>query len=75
MLRKIFFWIHKWLGLVTGLVVLIVSLTGCITVFSDELKEYFYHDRYFSAPSGNRSYLGFTALRQRAQKALGPEVK
>ena len=75
MLRKLFFWIHKWLGLVTGLVVLVVSLTGCITVFSDELKAYFYHDRYFSAPSDNRSYLGFTALRQRAQKALGPEVK
>lgn len=75
MARKIFFWLHKWLGLVTGLIVLIVSLTGCITVFSDELKEYFYQQRYHAEPAGNRSFLGFIELRDRAQQALGPKKK
>ncbi|WP_214225513.1 PepSY-associated TM helix domain-containing protein [Pedobacter sp. B4-66] len=75
MLRKIFFWMHKWLGLITGLVVLIVSITGCINVFSDELKEYFYHKRYYVETEGNPKFLNFSELRDRAQKALGPDIK
>lgn len=75
MLRKIFFWLHKWLGLITGLVVLIVSLTGCINVFSDELKEYFYQKRYYVQPEGKGNFLNFSELRNQAQKALGPEIK
>jgi uncharacterized iron-regulated membrane protein len=75
MLRKIFFWMHKWLGLITGLVVLIVSITGCINVFSDELKEYFYHKRYYVETTGNAKFLNFSELRNKAQKALGPEIK
>jgi uncharacterized iron-regulated membrane protein len=74
MIRKVFFWLHKWLGLFTGLVVLIVSLTGCINVFSDELKEYFYHDRYYVKGQA-ASFLPFTELRGRAQNAVGPEIK
>ena len=30
--------IHLWLGLASGIVVLIVSLTGCIYVFSKEIS-------------------------------------
>ena len=74
MIRKAFFWLHKWLGLFTGLVVLVVSLTGCINVFADELKEYFYHDRYY-VKSQAASFLPFTELRARAQNTVGPEIK
>jgi len=66
---------HKWLGLITGLVVLIVSITGCINVFSDELKAYFYHKRYYVETTGNAKFLNFSELRNKAQKALGPEIK
>ncbi len=31
-------WLHLWLGLVTGLVIIVVSLTGAILVFEDELR-------------------------------------
>lgn len=31
--------LHRWLGLTTGLIVFIVSLTGCIYVFQDEIKD------------------------------------
>jgi uncharacterized iron-regulated membrane protein len=75
MARKIFFWLHKWLGLTTGLVVLIVSLTGCINVFSDELKEYFYHDRFYIESGTNSQFKNFSVLRDQAQKALGPKIK
>lgn len=31
-------WLHLWLGLVSGIIVLIVCLTGCIWVFNDEIE-------------------------------------
>jgi uncharacterized iron-regulated membrane protein len=31
-------WLHLWLGLVTGIVVVIVSITGAILTFEDELR-------------------------------------
>jgi uncharacterized iron-regulated membrane protein len=37
-LKKINAWLHLWLGLASGLVVFIVSITGCILVFEQELK-------------------------------------
>ncbi|MDT3403073.1 PepSY-associated TM helix domain-containing protein [Mucilaginibacter terrae] len=37
-------WLHLWVGLVTGMVVVIVGTTGCILVFEDELFDYFHRD-------------------------------
>lgn len=37
--------IHLWLGLTSGLVVFIISITGCIYVFEEELKSLFYTGR------------------------------
>ncbi|NBL64218.1 PepSY domain-containing protein [Flavobacterium sp. NST-5] len=31
--------LHKWLGLLSGLIVFIVSITGCIYCFHDEIKD------------------------------------
>lgn len=75
MLRKSFFWLHKWMGLITGLVVFIVSITGCINVFSDELKAFFYRDRLYVENRPNDRFLSFTQLRGAAQNALKPGVK
>jgi uncharacterized iron-regulated membrane protein len=36
--RKIRF-LHKWLGLISGLIVFIVCITGCIFCFHDEIKD------------------------------------
>jgi uncharacterized iron-regulated membrane protein len=36
--KKIRF-LHKWLGLISGLIVFIVSITGCIFCFHDEIKD------------------------------------
>lgn len=38
MLKKINAWLHLWLGLISGIVVFIVSITGCILVFEQEIK-------------------------------------
>lgn len=75
MARKVFFWLHKWLGLSTGIIVLTVSITACINVFSDELKEVLYHDRLYIQSGANRQLKNFSTLRGLAQKALGSEIK
>lgn len=39
MIKKINAWLHLWLGLVSGIVVVILSITGCILVFEQEIKQ------------------------------------
>ena len=39
MLKKINAWLHLWLGIASGIVVVIVSFTGCILVFESELED------------------------------------
>lgn len=40
MYKKLSYKLHLWLGLSTGIIVLFVSLTGCILCFEDEIKSY-----------------------------------
>lgn len=40
LLYRISAWLHLWLGLVTGIIVVIVCLTGCIWVFNEEITKY-----------------------------------
>ena len=44
-MKKVIGQLHLWLGLASGLIVFIVSITGCIYVFEQELKDLFYNDR------------------------------
>lgn len=37
--RKINDWLHLWLGISSGIIVFIVSITGCIYVFQKEIKD------------------------------------
>ncbi|WP_313373548.1 PepSY-associated TM helix domain-containing protein [Chishuiella sp.] len=46
MIKKSIIWLHKWLGLTVGLIIFIVSITGCIYVFYDDLKATIYSERY-----------------------------
>ena len=38
-LRKVNDWLHLWLGLASGIVVFIVSITGCFYAFQQEIKD------------------------------------
>lgn len=42
MFSKINAWFHLWLGIASGIVVFILSITGCILVFQQELSNFFY---------------------------------
>ncbi|ODS81598.1 MAG: hypothetical protein ABS46_11065 [Cytophagaceae bacterium SCN 52-12] len=41
MLKKVTGWLHLWLGLISGIIVFIVSLTGCVYVFHEEFRQIF----------------------------------
>ncbi len=75
MLKKGVLWAHKWLGLITGLIVFLVSLSGAIYTFHDELKLWIYPNKYFIEPptSTVTPPLELTELIERAQAELPAE--
>ena len=38
--RRVSDWLHLWLGLSSGLVIFIVSMTGCLYVFEKDIREF-----------------------------------
>lgn len=36
--KRIVFWLHLWLGIISGLIVFIISITGCIYVFEKDIR-------------------------------------
>jgi uncharacterized iron-regulated membrane protein len=62
-------WLHLWIGLVTGIVVVIIGTTGCILVFEDELFEAFHHDLIEVKASGPAKPV--SALLKLVQKHVG----
>jgi uncharacterized iron-regulated membrane protein len=47
MMKKILGWLHLWLGIVSGSVVLVVALSGSLLVFEDELEHLFQPSLYY----------------------------
>lgn len=70
-MKKVIGKIHLWLGLASGLVVFIVSVTGCIYVFEEELKTFFYADREVIVIPDHAVKKSLSALLVIAQKELG----
>jgi uncharacterized iron-regulated membrane protein len=54
-LKKGMLFFHRWLGFISGLVVFIVSITGCIFCFQDEIQDAI-HD-YRTVESHGKAYL------------------
>lgn len=67
---KINAWLHLWLGLISGIIVFIVSITGCILVFEHDLKDLLYPYRK-AAITNNGAMLPPSALISAAEKAMG----
>lgn len=44
--------IHLWLGLITGPIVLLLALTGCIYVFQTEISSIYRHDAIYANSTG-----------------------
>ncbi|MRX75274.1 hypothetical protein GJU39_04160 [Pedobacter petrophilus] len=66
--KKIAAFLHLWLGLISGLIITIVSITGCIFVFEEELFNVFHQDLVYVKAGGKPMPL--YVLEENAQKAL-----
>jgi len=53
--------IHRWLGLITGLVVFMVSITGCIFCFQDEIQDAIHSWR--KVPVQQKAYIAPSQLK------------
>lgn len=68
--KEVVLFLHRWLGLITGLVVLILSITGCLFVFQQEITGWLRDDiMYVDAPG--QQTLPMEQLQQKAADALG----
>lgn len=65
-LKQIFGKLHLWLGLASGLVVLIVAGTGILLVFEDELDEWANHDLYYVSVPANAQRVTVDSMLQSA---------
>lgn len=63
--------IHLWLGIASGLIVFIIAITGCIYVFSEEIKPLVYQDRMFIEVPENNQRLPLSELRSIAEESIG----
>jgi uncharacterized iron-regulated membrane protein len=61
--------IHKWLGLTSGLIVFIVSITGCIFCFHDEIKDITRKEWRLVEPQ-NKPFVLPSVLQQKAKEIL-----
>ena len=66
--KRIMAWLHLWLGLASGIIVVIVSITGCIYVFENEIKD-FIEDWRFVEPQ-EKAFLLPSQLVTIADKAM-----
>jgi uncharacterized iron-regulated membrane protein len=65
--KKTLLFIHRWLGFISGLVVFIVSITGCIFCFQDEIQDAI-HD-YRKVEIQNKPYIAPSILKAEALKS------
>lgn len=65
-------WLHLWLGLISGIVVVIVSITGCLFVFQKEITEIVHKKELFiTPPETNAQTLPLSVLKEKAENELG----
>lgn len=75
MVRAGALWLHKWLALISGVVVFTLGLTGCIYTFHDDLKLICYLEKYYIPRSGADKPLPLSELTKIASSALPDEEK
>lgn len=64
--------IHLWLGLGTGLIVFVVSITGCMYVFEEEIREATQQEHLY-VPLQQKSFIGLDKVIGNFEKVAGKE--
>jgi uncharacterized iron-regulated membrane protein len=65
--KKVLLFCHRWLGFISGLVVFIVSITGCIFCFQDEIQDAVYD--YRTVQNTGKPYVQPSQLINEVKKA------
>lgn len=70
--KKAILFLHRWLGLISGLVVVILSVTGCLFAFQHEITGWLRSDLMHVDQEKTEQYepLPMAALHQKASEAL-----
>lgn len=71
MIKKIYSWLHLWLGVVVGLIFSIASITGAILIFEDELEPLLYPGLYHSEAPAAARRIPLDSLFERARSFAG----
>lgn len=66
--KKVMLFCHRWLGFISGLVVFIVSITGCIFCFQDEIQDAMYS--YRTVENTGKPYVQPTQLIAEVKRAF-----
>lgn len=66
--------IHLWLGLASGLIVLLLSITGCIYVFAEEITDFLRSGEMY-VEQVKETKLPVSRLWEETQNVLGPDKK
>lgn len=70
MFKTVSLWLHKWMGILSGIVVFILGITGCIYTFHDDLKLICYPQKYILVSPGQAQALSLSELSAIANKSL-----
>lgn len=71
-INNVITWLHLWLGLISGIIVVIVSITGCLFAFQTEISNVIHKKEFFiSPPATETANLPMHVLLQKASAALG----
>lgn len=73
--KKWFGVIHLWVGLTTGLLVFLISITGATYVFRDELYTLIHSDAIYNNVTVKQPVRPITELWDAVAKRMGPSIK
>lgn len=73
-MHKLIGLIHLWLGMASGLVIIILGITGCLYAFIDEIRPLVYHERIFIEAAQQQKMLPLHVLRNAADAALERKI-
>ncbi|MDR7130923.1 putative iron-regulated membrane protein [Algoriphagus sp. 4150] len=72
--KKTLRFIHRWIGLITGALVFVISITGCLYSFYYEIQPLVYQDRMFVEVPADSARLPISTLLENASKAIDYKV-
>lgn len=66
--RKISYYLHLWLGLISGIIIFIVAITGCIYTFQTEIRNLLQPYQYVEVQ--DKPFLSPEELKEKAEKYI-----